>query len=77
MIKKIINEMQKGCDMTDCEECKYFYKPYCKSQVVAEKVAREIFEEIEKPLNEFLSGEGFDWQFADKVAELKKKYIGV
>lgn len=45
-------------------------------KAIEQKVAREIFEEIEKPLNEFLSGEGFDWQFADKVAELKKKYIG-
>ena len=49
---------------------------YRKVEQTKQEVAREIFEEIEKPINNFLNGNGYDWEMADKIAELKKKYIG-
>ena len=41
---------------------------------IKKAVAREIFEEIEKIINERLRQEITEWRFIVKIAELKKKY---
>ncbi len=57
-----------------CDISQEFLKDY--KAEIERATARGIFAEIEKPINDFLNGEGYDWEMADKIAELKKKYIG-
>ena len=64
-----------GCQPTQkCRAHKYAERAYNAGYRKASEVAREIFEEIGKIINEYLDGRSYRHEFCTKIAELKKKY---
>ena len=71
----------KDLGIYDCTEEEYFNSTldcdyYLNNSTYrkASEVAREIFEEIGKLINEYLDGKSYKHEFLTKIAELKKKY---